>query len=636
MGNAHSDKKIKYAEVQAIVSYVDVKMSPTGTPETLLIPVFLLSHPCRQMSCVTYTYPRKRKEITENIELPHDYIGMFELLAEYMVHGPTPRLPKTNMVYVQHTQHMYREETDTSIFIFVLQHIGLNKSTVWVVEPMTEKLRGLQKPERIQQFASYFPQDTPLHTVILELKQKRTIHEWDEKSEFLTKVANPGRHVKINGYFQRPTSAAAVAAIKPILNPRHVPHNQIIFQPITTPMGVGGDEEWNAKPLFRRRSDLVERRQMNQGQQTLFRRKSDPTARTENWETNLVLKEPTALWGDMVDDNDDEWRPDPVPQQTVEEFDQKMELDNRRIRQVKDGNDKIDKLLAIYCKITKENPDVLLMQSGPAGDIAIETFLLSPSGKRYGVSLAMMEEDALQLSQTVWETYLTAINVSFQNILNRVQTLESDVYILINKAKAEYTKDIVRPAQCSVEHRTRKQGTPCCSVFFCGTPANLQNVYNSLPYCDRHVGVAVLNARRHTCNYCLLLNAIIIRDSPKDDRHTDAIRQVVMAPVQLGENQKYSIKQFCSPVVPQESLKLNLNKKEGGYSYVDHYYIHTRRPVPKDAFVWTANKEVVAWVQIKTMDHKGRWAPITDKEEFLQLMQQHRSVRGTEPPCRSH
>jgi hypothetical protein len=336
-------------------------------------------------------------------------------------------------------------------------------------------------------------------------------------------------------------------------------------------------------------------------------------------------------WGD---DSDDEWESTEAPNQntTAALDDQQRELDNRRIRLVKDGNDKIDKLLAIYRRIIRENSQVLLSQSGPAGDTAIETFLLSPAGRQYRVSLARMEEDALQLSQTVWETYLTAINVSFQKILDRVQTLESDVYTLINKAKAEYTTHIVRPVQCSVEYRTRKQGTACCSVFFCGTPANLQNVYNSLPYCDRHVGVAVLNARRHRCNYCLLLNAIIIRDSPKDDRHTEAMRHNLMAPVQLGVKQTYIIKQFCSPVVPPGPLNLDLSTGQAKYNYKgEGRYLH---PVPEYAFVWTTTKrEVVAWAQMKTMDHEGRWAPVTNQNEFLQLMEEHRAMKKDETPC---
>ena len=110
----------------------------------------------------------------------------------------------------------------------------------------------------------------------------------------------------------------------------------------------------------------------------------------------------------------------------------------------------------------------------------------------------------------------------------------------------------------------------------------MEYVYNSLPYCDRHIGVAVLNARRHTCNYCLLLNAIIIRDSPKDDRHTEAMRHNVMSPVQLGLKQTYIIKQFCSPVVLPGPLKLDLSTGQAKYNYKgEGRYLH---PVPVKLF----------------------------------------------------
>jgi hypothetical protein len=213
-----------------------------------------------------------------------------------------------------------------------------------------------------------------------------------------------------------------------------------------------------------------------------------------------------------------------------------------------------------------------------------------------------------------------------------MQTEESAVYEIINEAKLKYTTDTVRPTRCYIGHGT---DSPCCSVFFCGKLAEQEYTFNSLPYCRGHVGVALLNARRHNCNYCLMMNVIIIRDSPKDTDHVDATRYNVSVPVQLGGGQEYSIKQFCIPVVPPGSLTLDRNTTEKGYSYVDHYFgYQNRRSVPTDAFVWiTPRKEVVAWVLMRRMmGDKGSWSTVTDRQQFLGLMQ-HRAAAERQPPC---
>ena len=134
----------------------------------------------------------------------------------------------------------------------------------------------------------------------------------------------------------------------------------------------------------------------------------------------------------------------------------------------------------------------------------------------------------------------------------------------------------------------------------------------------------------------LMLNVIIIRDSPKDMDHVDATRYKVGVPVQLGgeKEYQYSIKQFCSPGVTPGSLTLDRNTPETEYNYTDHYFeFNNRRKVPQDAFVWiTPQKDVVAWVLMRMIRDKGRWSTVTDRLRFLELMQ-HRTAAEKQPPC---
>ena len=83
----------------------------------------------------------------------------------------------------------------------------------------------------------------------------------------------------------------------------------------------------------------------------------------------------------------------------------------------------------------------------------------------------------------------------------------------------------------------------------------------------------VMNARRHNCMYCLILNIIALKGTPEEANvrgdHIAAAKSHIVTPV--GANDwHYAIKRFCSPNIDRMrtgGLSLILTTQPGEYSY---------------------------------------------------------------------
>ena len=129
--------------------------------------------------------------------------------------------------------------------------------------------------------------------------------------------------------------------------------------------------------------------------------------------------------------------------------------------------------------------------------------------------------------------------------------------------------------------------------------------------------------------YCFLLNIIALRGTPQDadekGDHISAAKEFIVTPVEVNDLH-HAIKRYCHPNIDElrkDGLSLVLTTEKGQYHYTDTGtgpFGNMRRPVPQDTFVYITNKnEVAAWVQVKHMDERGHWSPMTDRTMFLDL-----------------
>ena len=245
MGNSHKYKKHS-GKIEAVVTYADVKMVH-AVPETTVLSVFDIVRPCLQLQCVSYIYVNRTKA-REGIPNVGDYMEIFELVAEYIavwMQQNHPPLPRTTLVYVQHTQEIHRPPPGTSVLVFVLRHTALQTSTVWFVEPTNENPLKSTKQEKIEQLLSYFPGQHTIEAVIARLKDTRTANDGMERAEFLKMVPDPWRHDKANksryGYRRPPPPASKSAVVQQIHNAPPLPAP---VQPISTlPPGHHNEEQ---------------------------------------------------------------------------------------------------------------------------------------------------------------------------------------------------------------------------------------------------------------------------------------------------------------------------------------------------------------------------------------------------------
>jgi hypothetical protein len=90
------------------------------------------------------------------------------------------------------------------------------------------------------------------------------------------------------------------------------------------------------------------------------------------------------------------------------------------------------------------------------------------------------------------------------------------------------------------------------------------------------VGIAFLNARRHRCIYCLLLNIMALRGTPGLDLsgdHRTSAKLGIATPLD-GQNWRYSVKRYCHPNINRMNKKdltlvLTTADNHSDYKYED-------------------------------------------------------------------
>ena len=161
-----------------------------------------------------------------------------------------------------------------------------------------------------------------------------------------------------------------------------------------------------------------------------------------------------------------------------------------------------------------------------------------------------LDHDAYSVSTAIWQEFIERMQtladrfepseVSHQRILKRLEQRDWTVYDDVKNVKALYHETVFPRAPSPTTEQSLGMKS-CCVVFFCPWPS--QHTINSMDFCVEHLGVALMNARRHECTYCLLLNLLLIRDSPIDLAHEQTMYRVIRVP--LGDDVTVSIQRFC-------------------------------------------------------------------------------------------
>ena len=253
-----------------------------------------------------------------------------------------------------------------------------------------------------------------------------------------------------------------------------------------------------------------------------------------------------------------------------------------------------------------------------------------------GYSLTKVEEDALWTAEYVWDTFTarmpTHIRVpKFSEILETLgqagnQTTRQ-LLDTMKEAKNVYTSDVLDNCngKCQPMSMALTLDLPhlCCCIFFCCVSGCILRYWktprcqpavakqNSLPYCEQHYGLSLINARRHMCQMCKLFNVVVIRGTPLDDVHREMIEQNLHVPLFAYERpMNISIKRFCSNDVMQR-----INE---GHTIVPEYvprdaYEENVPVIPLGSVMYTdeTDKQIVAWVNIRKLNKNGDWNPVS-------------------------
>ena len=160
----------------------------------------------------------------------------------------------------------------------------------------------------------------------------------------------------------------------------------------------------------------------------------------------------------------------------------------------------------------------------------------------------------------------------------------------------------------------------CCCLFFCCVSGCILRYWktprcqpavakqNSLPYCEQHYGLFLINARRHLCQMCKIFNVVVIRDTPSDEIHREMIEKHLHVPLFAYERpMKISIQRFCSNDV--------MKRIKDGHKIVPVYAMRDDRDpnIPSGSVIYKdkSDNEVVAWVHMLQLKENGDWSPVS-------------------------
>ena len=281
-----------------------------------------------------------------------------------------------------------------------------------------------------------------------------------------------------------------------------------------------------------------------------------------------------------------------------------------------DGEELIEIWTGVFNNMSQDLKRRLLASASTNSDPIVNEIVTS-----MGYTTQDIERDAYSVARYVWTNYIeTTTNplqtLWFDQIVKRMETRDRAVFEEIKAAKIRYSKGIKRNVEQIIDMK------PCCSVFFC--TALCQDgafiVVNSMPYCEMHTGIALMNAYRHGCNYCLLVNLLVLRDTPKDLEHRRNAQAIIRMPIGDGGDIHLSIRRFCD--IPEFRGKAHLlvkefysgpvgNDRPRSYQTEEKIFVD----VPYYSITYTLKFQTIAWVNIERLGVNG-WESIETEEEY--------------------
>jgi hypothetical protein len=199
-----------------------------------------------------------------------------------------------------------------------------------------------------------------------------------------------------------------------------------------------------------------------------------------------------------------------------------------------------------------------------------------------------LERDAFLIAREVWAHCLEGpTGTTFCDVLDRVGNAfvaQGAVLDRIRASKLAFNATLCRDGGAPPPAR------PCCVFFCCAAGTTTQN---SLSWCAIHRGLSLLNATRHRGKAGLLLNLLLLRDSPKDDVHKQTMEEHIYVPLGMAghERRSYAIRKSCRQPVPARGTIRGLRM--------------ARTPTPAAEYFDSRNN-TVAWTAATHAAWRGR------------------------------
>ena len=239
-----------------------------------------------------------------------------------------------------------------------------------------------------------------------------------------------------------------------------------------------------------------------------------------------------------------------------------------------------------------------------------------------------LERDAYTVARHIWTVYIERMprmpnpdGLQFDQILQRLEHRDHAVYAEIVRAKQQYTEEVM---PCLPTPTPEQIGgtKSCCSVFFCCYPGF--DTINGFSYCRTHMGIALMNACRHECAYCMLVNLLVLRGTPNDARHLGSMERHIRLPV-VGGDVEVSIQRWCDVDQWTKSTSDIHVEAYNSQTWQTELYYHTKpgapAPVPSWSFIYMRDTDfqLIAWVKIERLTPTG-WQPVTEWDEVVQMI----------------
>lgn len=169
-----------------------------------------------------------------------------------------------------------------------------------------------------------------------------------------------------------------------------------------------------------------------------------------------------------------------------------------------------------------------------------------------------------------------------------------------------------------------------CCILNCSN-AKMYHM-NSLPYCQRHRGYALIVGMRHQCLTCQNFTVLALKTTDADQEHQKHNALTMLVPLRLRPDGQWSnvqIRRWCSPEFTpgrDDPYYYRDERRDGELSYWAEGVEHK---VPNDTWIYCPPNNskggkwvVTAWLQAKVQDHRQghRWRPVTEAWEMEHIL----------------